>query len=327
MTCEHWKSTLNAGCRTLYERMYYSFKTFKQEVPCGNADMKSITSTYEAVYNDHPELFYLSSAPRISQCIGLSGKSDKTICVDFIFTKSEIKAYQTELKALYSSLKSQMLNLSDKDREKVICDYIVENTTYEINNKYNQNAATVLFKNKGQCSGIAKATKLLLDLFNIESIVLTGEIVDHATNSIGSHAWNIVKIDNVYYHLDVTSIIGCNMSKDKPFTYLYYNYSDSQIENDHKWDRSSVPCCTSSNPDNDAVEICSLYELRKLLATTDFSKTSSLEFYSKIPCSSTDVLLNHILSTVKSVLGQMSQKKRVQIKATGQSISITFENV
>ena len=67
--------------------------------------------------------------------------------------------------------------------------------------KFNQNAGTCLVQNKAQCSGIARAIKYLCDYIGLWCIVITGDIDDKATHTVGPHAWNIVRIDGKYYHL------------------------------------------------------------------------------------------------------------------------------
>ena len=136
--------------------------------------------------------------------------------------------------------------LTDFEIEKVVCDYLIKNTNYEINNTYNQNAATVLVKNKGQCSGIARAVKYIFDYFDIECLKIDGTAGEAGT--YGPHSWNIVKIDGEYYHLDVTCMIGANMSKSQPFRYAYLNYSDTQIATNHTWERDKYPKCNVDSP-------------------------------------------------------------------------------
>ena len=191
----------------------------------------------------------------------------------------------------------------------------------------NQNAATVLLKHEGQCSGISKAVKLLFDHFNIDSMIVTGEMIDKTTKVSGPHAWNIVKINGVYYHLDVTSMIGCNMQKIEPFIYLFYNYSDQQMEQTHRWQRSRFPQCISSFNGEDEKIISSLYELREFLKIINFSLKNSIIFISHIPCTNKEQLVKLISSTTLSVLSQRKENKKFFIKMVGETVNISINEV
>ena len=327
MINEYWKSTLNTDNKALYEKIYSSFKMFESDVSCGGTCTNDIITVYDAICNDHPELFYLSYAPRISQRVGLIGKNNTTLHIDFIYSLSEIKIYQEELNKLCQKLDHQFNGLSDKEKEKQICDFLIEKTNYKINNKFNQNAIAVLLKHEGQCSGIARAAKLLFDFLNIESMVVTGELIDKKSNKKEPHAWNIVRIDGAFFHLDVTSMIGCNKSKEPPFFYLFYNYSDEQLRESHEWDRKSAPICCGSYNNENRLTVNSLYELRLLIKTIDFSKTNSITFFNKIPCSDMDLLYDKIIQIAKENIKQIKKHARVKMKAAGQTVYLIFEDI
>lgn len=94
----------------------------------------------------------------------------------------------------------------------------------------------VLVKNTGVCQEYATAFKLLLNRLGMECIVVSSEGMNHA--------WNIVKIDGDYYHVDVTWDDPIPDRKNQT-SYKYFNLSDKKMGEDHYWDRSNYPSCTS----------------------------------------------------------------------------------
>ena len=56
------------------------------------------------------------------------------------------------------------------------------------------------------------------------------------------HAWNVIRIDGQYYHLDAT--FDNTLSKDDTVRYDYVNLSDKQIFRDHEPVIWKVPACT-----------------------------------------------------------------------------------
>lgn len=63
----------------------------------------------------------------------------------------------------------------------------------------------VFVDKKAVCVGYAKATQYLLNMFGIECTLVTSD----------THAWNLIKLEGDYYHLDTTWGDGSDTKKDK----------------------------------------------------------------------------------------------------------------
>ena len=92
-------------------------------------------------------------------------------------------------------------NMSTKDKIKTIHDYIINNVSYDIvrnekgDSQYESNTAYgTLFQKKAICSGYADTMAIFLSKFGIENYKIASE----------THVWNAVKMDNKWYHLDLT---------------------------------------------------------------------------------------------------------------------------
>ena len=92
-------------------------------------------------------------------------------------------------------------NMSIKDKIRTIHDYIIEHASYDVerNDKgtsiYESNTAYgTLFQNKAICSGYADTMAIFLSKFGVENFKISSE----------THVWNAVKLDNKWYHLDLT---------------------------------------------------------------------------------------------------------------------------
>ena len=96
-------------------------------------------------------------------------------------------------------------SMTDYQKELAIHDYLIENCEYDVEGYESGkieadsfNAYGALCLGVAVCEGYAEAAALLLNRAGVETLVITGD-------SRGEkHAWNIVKIDGDYYHLDVT---------------------------------------------------------------------------------------------------------------------------
>lgn len=335
MLREYWKNRLSPDAISLYSDMFKSISGLKEEIACGKFTPKEIMEVYVALYNDCPELFHMPHNPQIMQSIGMLGKTS-TLRIKNIYEDNLIRKYQSALTKLRKDIISHIGTLnSDQDKEKAVCDYILEQTTYEINNVYNQNAVAVLIEHKGQCSGIAKAVKLLLDWSGIESMIVNGNVHDIVSGVEGPHAWNIVKIGGEFHHLDVTSMMGANINKVKPFRYLYYNYSDEEIRRDHYWQYDVTPKCNMcikaiEDTISDAVQnrshqvvISSLFELREELKKALNNGEHGIAFTSRIQVPD-NKLLGYIQSCCKDAIRALGQPKNILISIQDKQIILSW---
>ena len=88
----------------------------------------------------------------------------------------------------------------------------------------------VLLRNAGVCESYALAYRILLYELGIESLYLTG------TSRNVAHAWNLVKIDGQWVHVDVTwddPEGGGNEGYD------YFGMNDKLLSRDHEWSNSN----------------------------------------------------------------------------------------
>lgn len=142
-------------------------------------------------------------------------------------------------------------DMSDYAKEKILHDYIINNTRYDYENYLNHTLSDESFEEYGclvlgtaVCEGYSEAMKLLCDLSGIECRIVTGETENNGQWE--SHSWNIVKIDGSYYHLDVTNDDPVFEDGTNMLRYHYFNLTDSEMARENRWDKSAYPACTSS---------------------------------------------------------------------------------
>lgn len=126
---------------------------------------------------------------------------------------------------------------SDYEKEKVIHDYIVQNTNYTEESRITDSSTDsiygvegVLLNGDAVCQGYAETMKLFMDILGIECKVVTGMVDDNQP-----HAWNLVKLDNEWYHVDATWN-DPDASQPDYIGYSYFNVTDEIIKYDHQID-------------------------------------------------------------------------------------------
>lgn len=249
---EYWRAKLKPNANKCYGILLAELEECKESVVCRDITAQEASESYYAVYKDHPELFYLSSQPSFSQrerrAIGAFPRFDftTTLEIDNVYDSGTIRKCRQNIEQIVSTLRAQKPQ-GELETVRQCLSYLVLHTEYEINNITNQNAAAALCFHKAQCSGIAKALKLLLDRMNIFCVLVEGHAVDSGTGVSGPHAWTIVRIGGNCYHVDPTFMLGSNPGKTLPLFYNYVFYSDERMGRTHQWERAVTPRCTDDS--------------------------------------------------------------------------------
>ncbi|MGO4375694.1 transglutaminase domain-containing protein, partial [Paenibacillus sp. MCAF20] len=157
---------------------------------------------------------------------------------DYSFINSKLAdTYKKAKEIVQSTITSDM---PEREKIRAVHDYVVLNAAYDYDNykrgtipddSYSEYG--ILMLKTGVCEGYALTMQLLFNLAGIESYYLAG------TANGGGHAWNVVKLDGKYYHLDAT---WDDPVPDRPgkTRYAYFLISDEQMAQDHKWDMESL---------------------------------------------------------------------------------------
>ena len=114
-----------------------------------------------------------------------------------------------------------------------IHDYLVNHITYILNENSEHYAYDALITGQAVCSGYTECFQTFMDLLGIECMPISGTAGDEP------HIWNLLKLDDEWYHVDVTWDDPIN--GDGTVEHTYFNITDSDIEKDHQWDTSNYP--------------------------------------------------------------------------------------
>lgn len=131
-------------------------------------------------------------------------------------------------------------SMSNVEKVKAVNDYIVSQTAYTNETKSSPHSAyTVLAERGGVCQGYALLAHSMLQKLGIETQYIVGYV-----GEIG-HAWNLVKLDGQWYHLDTTWNDPVPDRKGA-VRYQYFLVDDRTMAQDHSWIASDYPKATST---------------------------------------------------------------------------------
>ncbi|WP_242285562.1 transglutaminase domain-containing protein [Bacillus cereus group sp. BfR-BA-01394] len=167
---------------------------------------------------------------------GISGNYTFTLKVKYHESKGQTQYVKSQAKGIIDSIVKP--GMDEHEKVKVIHDFVVKHVSYDTS-KQAYSAYEALANSSAVCQGYALLTYQLLKEAGIQNHIVIGK------GNGQDHAWNLVKIDNKWYHLD-TTFDDPVPDKAGRVTYSYFNISDEQLSKDHEWDRSKYPAATTS---------------------------------------------------------------------------------
>ena len=132
-------------------------------------------------------------------------------------------------------------DMSDIEKERAVYEWLTSNCKYDYrhydvpNNapRESYEAIGTILSRKAVCLGFANAFQLFMDILDIECITVVGAAFD----SEEDHAWNMVRIDGIWYCVDTTWDLGM-----PPEYFNYFNRSSDYFAvTSHQWDYAAYP--------------------------------------------------------------------------------------
>ena len=146
------------------------------------------------IMDTNPQFFYI--ALTYSYTYNPDTGKVNEIKNEYIFSETEIKTKKAELEiAVNRAVAAIPNNISDAEKVLAVNEYIACLAVYDENGGKNS-AYDLLVGGTARCEGYSRAMQLILSKFGIESILVRSERM--------IHAWNLVKINGKWYHVDVT---------------------------------------------------------------------------------------------------------------------------
>lgn len=187
-------------------------------------DIREVINAY--IY-DNPHIFW------VENLFGYAYADEDTI-VEFYSVLSAdecedcIKLFNKKIDEIMSSLKS---GLTEYEREKILHDKLLDGCRYKKGVESSKDgwqyfsAYGAVVTGEAVCEGYAKSMQILLSKAGIPCLTLKGE-----SNGV-SHMWNVVELNNEWYHLDPT---WDDNDSDGLIIYEYFNLDNENISRTHK---------------------------------------------------------------------------------------------
>ncbi|MBR6874124.1 MAG: hypothetical protein IKN17_11530 [Ruminococcus sp.] len=231
------RTKLTAKEQEAYDSLLSGLLRFEDQiqVPVNSGDR--ISAIFHAICYDVPEIFYVRHLKRRSRPLDRCC----TVLPEYRFGYNDCV---TLLTAMERTVNEHYRSDSGKAEDRIarIHSELVHSVTYQgLRDSYSHEAPGAMIYGAAVCEGIAKAVKFACDRVFPEGkpIVVYGDAVSCEDNPPEKHAWNIVTVDGIPYHLDVT--FDNTLTAGGSMRYDYFLLSDRQIGEDHFFE--DMPPC------------------------------------------------------------------------------------
>ncbi len=216
-------SLLNNDEKAVYDSVLEAIHAFSTVISNLGASVTDtqVQKIVDYIQRDHPEIFWFQHGATyyFDTTTHIVNRIELTYCM----TQDEAKKRQGKIDAATKSFLTSVTDtMSDYEATLHIYENIIKLVDYDTIGLERQKRVAVtadvpddlrsvygVFVNKkAVCAGYAKAMQYLLNLCGIECTYVTSD----------THAWNLIRLEGDYYHMDVTWGDGSDTKKDKAQT-------------------------------------------------------------------------------------------------------------
>lgn len=219
--------------RKLYGQVYANALAKESKfVPIVKITVSEVENVIKAVFHDHPELFWMDGG------FGYKFSEDKIcthITLQFNDIIHDIESAEKEFHKKANEIIEYASQMGDDySKEYHVYHKILQIAEYDEDAELNQSPYSALVNGKSVCAGYARAFQYIMIELGIPTYYCTGK-------SEG-HAWNIVKLEDGYYNVDLT------WDDERGTEMTYFNRTDASLGRSHNRSGYSVllPKCTAT---------------------------------------------------------------------------------
>ena len=244
---------LSPQTQQAYRILSRAFEAYSTEIDASslppNADIMGLALT---VLGDNPSIVYFDKT-QIKSTASMFKKKYQLVGCQGRAQGAQLTAAVTQ-KAAEIAASIQRETTDPYERIVKVYEYLQANVVYNraelqacmkggrSTDPSTHNAYGALMKSSAVCDGFSSAFCLISQQLGFECMSVNGKS-SHRSAGFADHSWNIIKLNNRFYHLDVTW--DTNQSKELGVSsFDYFLIDDDEISTDHEWDINSTPTCS-----------------------------------------------------------------------------------
>lgn len=231
---EYYFNQIPSELNEIYRELHDRIKNYEDSAKLyATVDVDQFWTAYYALLADHPEFFWIGTTVQIKE----SGLTGEVVSYELSTTvdRDSRDYLLTQIEAAADECINQISpEATDYEKIKFVYEYLINTTDYNSSSPDNQNIQSALLNHSSVCAGYSKAFQYILHRMGMFCTYVTGKTTDG-----GDHGWNLVRIGDQYYHVDVTwgdPVFAGQMESDSSGSAMNYNYlccTDQEIYKTH----------------------------------------------------------------------------------------------
>ena len=243
--------------KKVYERILESYQNMDESSNLEEFEVsiQDAIRIAEAVAADHPEIFWISNEHEYSSITKDGQKFVHSFFTKYWMTPKERVIRQRELEEKTRDFfKGFSSFMTEYEKAKFLYEKTAFLITYDHEGLEQEKAGEQSFELEKQkyslygaivkrcavCAGYAKAYQYLMNRVGLYSVYLLGDCEDGER-----HAWNLIRLEGDYYHVDTTWASRDNVYSGLYVFYGYFCLKDEEIKKSRTISSQGVPACTS----------------------------------------------------------------------------------
>ena len=194
---------------------------------------EDMTAQVNKAYRDNPAVVPKKPTAVVNVFSGAGAQRLYEIQIDYGMTNAQLRQCCRQLDEFSPFDELTPSTLTEVERAYAACRYLVENCTITDNEEANS-AYSALIDREANSEGLAFGYVELCRQLNVDCCIVYGQ------HDRQEHCWNIVRIDDSYYHVDITQC-----AKGGPA--LGFMQNDENFWGIYRWDVAAYPKCTGKN--------------------------------------------------------------------------------
>ena len=234
----HYKN-LDAQEQAAYDDILERLPGFPERIQLYDLSAEGLDHVFSALVLDQPLLFHISTTnyTKLSK--------DGTVTAFMPEYRLSREEYTARCQALARATEEFTVPAGGTqfDCELALHDQLIRKCAYadDFTQAEKSTAYGALVEGSASCEGYARAMLLLLDLQGIDCCIVTGDATGSSGETVG-HAWNQVRIDGDWYHLDATWNDPVTDDGSHVTSHAYFNLTDAEMARTHELKDENHPC-------------------------------------------------------------------------------------
>ena len=236
----YYYKSLNKQQRAVYDAMRQGFDALAPAIRVERLENAELADVYQRLKLDEPLLWFV---------VGYTYRfypqaSHVELIPEYLFDKAKIREHRQAILSRIARLARPLQGKTAREKAVAIHDFILENVRYDkLKKSYSHEIIGPLTQGVGVCEGMAKTVKALCDECGVECIVALSH--DNPEKGVKyRHAWNVVKVDGKWYHMDATFDNSLQRGEKR---YDYCLLDDRRLFRDHERLVLPLPACTDGD--------------------------------------------------------------------------------